>query len=166
MPEWIRVIIPAPKLMVLRRQFFQTDLHIIIALPYKYTVHHLDFPDCRRRDSNAGKMMSTRIFHFAPACTRILYSTFINSCGHLLPPLASVSLSFFPRCSAHEISCGVKKVEHEEVFRDRHFRHPVDRTAGLTQESYLLPAELEPRRQSYGINTLTYSFSKLLPFQS
>lgn len=45
------------------------------------------------------------------------------------------------------------------------FGHPVERMAGLTQESYLFPVGPEPRRQSYGINTLTYSFSKLLPFQ-
>ena len=64
------------------------------------------------------------------------------------------------------VSVDDERKEIKEIYDDFFFDHPVETVlAGLTQESYLFPVGPEPRRQSYGINTLTYSFSKLLPFQ-
>lgn len=98
--------------------------------------------------------MCTRSDHFFPikrirvnALDRIPYVFFIPVCFHISP------------------LWGREGREGGNIIDGGFFRHPVERMAGLTQESYLFPVGPEPRRQSYGINTLTYSFSKLLPFQ-
>lgn len=74
-------------------------------------------------------------------------------------------LLFYPRSFQGSEKRSEEKKGEKDIIVGGFFRHPVERMVGLTQESYLFHVGPEPRRQSYGINTLTYSFSKLLSFQ-
>lgn len=98
--------------------------------------------------------MCTRSDHFFPI-KRIR----VNALDRIPYVLFTCVLSYFPPLGTR------REGEGGNIIDGGFFRHPVERMAGLTQESYLFPVGPEPRRQSYGINTLTYSFSKLLPFQ-